>query len=87
MKISAIVIGCIGALAIMSLDSSNVLPIIVACGCLVYEVFFVCVNWDNWMRKWNAEGYWDYEPEDLGEIEDLWGRADIVEWDKRWNKK
>lgn len=84
MKISAIVIGCIGALAIMSLDSNNVLPIIVACGCLVYEVFFVCVNWDSWMRKWNAEGFWGYG-EDY--IEDPWERADIVKWDKKWNKK
>ena len=87
MKISAIIVGCIGALAILSLDSNSALPVIVACGCLAYEVFFVCVNWDNWMRKWNSEGFWDYADEDLGEIDDLWGRADVLEWDDKWRKK
>lgn len=87
MKISAIIAGIIGAIAVLSLDSASVYPIIITCICLAWLVFVVCVKWDELMRYWVSKGYWDYEPEDLGEIDDLWGRADVLEWDKKWNKK
>lgn len=87
MKISGIIAGVIGGIAVCGLDSNSVWPVITAFICLGYLVFVAIVNWDSWMRYWNSKGYWNYADEDLGEIEDLWGRADVLEWDDKWRKK
>lgn len=61
MKISAIVVGIIGVLSVLSLDADSPMPVIVACICLAYEVFAVCVKWDDLMRKAVQMGWLDFE--------------------------
>lgn len=87
MKISAIIAGVIGGIAVCALDSNSIWPVIIVFVCLAYLVFVICVKWDDMMRYWVSKGYWSYEPEDLGEIDDLWGKADVLEWDDKWRKK
>ena len=87
MKISAIIAGVIGAISVCALDTNSIWPVIITLLCLAWVVFVAVTQWDSWMRYWNSKGYWDYADEDLGEIEDLWGRADVLEWDDKWRKK
>lgn len=87
MKISGIVAGVIGAISVCALDSASIWPVIVALICMAYLVFVVCVEWDSWMRYWNSKGYWKYADDDLGEVEELFGKADVLEWDDKLRKK
>ena len=87
MKISAIIAGVIGAISVCALDTNNIWPVIITLLCLAWVVFVACAKWDDMMRYWVSKGYWDYADDDLGEIEDLWGRADVLEWDDKWRKK